>query len=77
MFLSNFEVTKRKYPTRFSKYNFKQLEAFISYPKFSVSSRGPQLWNKISEESEKKKTSQTFSFINLESKKNFILLTMS
>ena len=55
VFLSNFEVTEHKYPTRFSKYNFKQLQAFISYPKFSVSSQGPQLWNKISEASEKKR----------------------
>ena len=62
-FLNTFEETEHKYRTRSSKYNFKQPSATISYVKFSVSSRGPQLWNRILSETEK--TSQTFSFLML------------
>ena len=51
------------------------ISAFINYAKFSISSQGPQLWNRILSHTEK--TSQTFSFLRLESKYNFYLLTMS
>ena len=45
--LNTFEEIKRNYPNRFSKYNFKQPLAFINYGKLSISSQGPQLWNKM------------------------------
>ena len=37
VFLETFEEIEYKYPTRFSKYNFKQPPAFINYAKFSIS----------------------------------------
>ena len=52
-FLNTFEEIERKYPTSFSKYNFKQSPAFINYAKFSISSSGPQLWNRILSETQK------------------------
>ena len=53
VFLSTFEEIEHKYPTRFSKYNFKQPPTFINYAKFSIFSRGPQLRNVILSEREK------------------------
>ena len=51
--LNTFEEIEHKYPTRFSKYNFKQPPAFINYAKFSISCRGPQLRNRILSGTEK------------------------
>ena len=53
VFLSTFEETEHKYPTRFSKYNFKQPTAFINYAKSSIFSRRPKLWNVLLSETEK------------------------
>ena len=36
VFLSTFEEIEHRYPTRFSKYNFKQPPAFINYAKSSI-----------------------------------------
>ena len=47
VFSNTFEEIDYKYQTRFSKYNFKQPLPFINCAKFSVFSRGPQLWNRI------------------------------
>ena len=58
VFLGTFEETEYNYPTRFSKYNFKQPPAFINYAKSSIFSRGLQLWNSILSETEK-----SFSFL--------------
>ena len=74
VFSNTFEEIERKYPTCFSKHNFKQPPACINYAKYSISYREPQLRNILSET---EKTSQTFSFLKLKSKKNFFLLTMS
>ena len=52
VFLSTFEEIEYKYPTRFAKYNFKQLPPFINYAKSSLSSWGQQLWNIILLETE-------------------------
>ena len=38
VFLNTFEEIEHKYPTRSSKYNFKQTPVFINYAKFSISS---------------------------------------
>ena len=55
VFLNTFEeIVHKKYPINFLKYNFKQPSAFTNYAKFSISSRGPQLWNIILSETEKK-----------------------
>ena len=54
-FLNTFEEIEHKYTTRFSKYNFKQTPAFTNYAKFSISCQGPQSWNRILSETEKKK----------------------
>ena len=64
VFSNDFKEFEHNYPIFFSKYNFKQPPAFVNYAKFSISSRGPQLWNIILSETEK--TSQTFSFSKLE-----------
>ena len=47
VFCNTFEEIDYKYQTRFSKDNFKQPLAFINCAKFSVFSRGPQLWNRL------------------------------
>ena len=52
--MNTFEEIEHKYPTRFSKYNFKQPPAFKNYDKPSIFSRGPQTWNGILLETEKK-----------------------
>ena len=46
-FLNTFEESEREYPTFFSKYNFKQPSAFINYAKYSVSSWGTQIWDRV------------------------------
>ena len=55
VFLSAFKEIERKYPTRFSKFSFKQPPVLLNYDKFSIASLGPKLWNKILSE---KKTSE-------------------
>ena len=74
--LNTFEEIEHKYPTRFSKYNFKQPPAFINYAKFSISCRGPQLRNRILSGTEKKHLKPTY-FLKPELMKIFFLLTIS
>ena len=47
VFFSTFKEIEHKYPTRFSKFSFKQPPALLNYGNFSIFSRGPLLWNNI------------------------------
>ena len=46
-FHKQFESIHNKYPTKFSSLNLKQPKTFSKMIKFSISSRGPQLWNNL------------------------------
>ena len=45
VFSTYFQHINHLYETRFSKHDFKQPDALSRYIKFSISYRGPKLWN--------------------------------
>ena len=81
VFLSAFEEIGHKYPTRFSIFSFKQAVAILNMPNSQYLLRdhsyGITLYLKKNIRRKLKITSQTFSFLKLESKKIIFLLIMS
>ena len=59
IFKNNFQDISHKYPTRHSAHNFQQLKTISKTTSFSISNRGPFLWNNILEDHDK--TILTFS----------------
>ena len=66
------------YSTRFSKNSFAESQLVYSQTKFSVSSRGPRLWNKLLDQQQKSldreisfKKSIKLSVLSLENKIRF------
>ena len=53
VFESQFTEMEHQYSTRFSKNSFVESQLVCSQTKFSVSSRGPRLWNKLLDQQQK------------------------
>ena len=51
-----FKVIKHNYSTRYKEYNFKEPNILFRVTKFALSSRGPRLWNKHTDQLLKTKT---------------------
>ena len=47
IFENQFTEIQHRYSARFSKNSFVESQSVYSQTKFSVSSRGPRLWNKL------------------------------
>ena len=45
VFQNQFKSIQHKYPTKYSLQNFKQPKTISKLTKFSITSRGPELWN--------------------------------
>lgn len=71
---SNFQHINHKYPTRHSAHNFQQPKTISKRTSFSISNRGPFLWNNILEDHEK--TILQFSVFKHKSKRKSFLLRM-
>ena len=52
-FENQFTEIQHQYSTRFSKNSFVESQSVYSQTKFSVSSRGPRLWNKLLDQQQK------------------------
>ena len=75
VFLISFDKIEHKYPTRFSKCNFKQPPAFINYVTFLISSQRSKLLSKILSETEK--NISNLLIFKAQIKEKPVLLTMS
>ena len=53
IFENQFTEIQPQYSTRFSKNSFAEFQLVYSQTKFSVSSRGPRLWNKLLDQQQK------------------------
>ena len=53
IFQNQFTEIQHQYLTRFSKSSFAESQLVYSQTTFSVSSRGPKLWNKLSDQQKK------------------------
>ena len=53
VFQTQFKEIQHTYPARFSKNSFVENQLVYSQTKFSVSSRGPRLWNNILDQQQK------------------------
>ena len=59
IFQNQFSKIQHQYSTRFSKNSFVESQLVYSQTKFSVSSRGPRLWNKLLDQQQKSPDRQT------------------
>ena len=78
VFRTKFKEIQHIYPTRFSKNSFVENQLVYSQTKFSVSSRGPRLWNNILDQHQKSidhetifKESVKLSLLSLENEIRF------
>ena len=78
VFRTQFKEIQHIYPTRFSKNSFVENQLVYSQTKFSVSSRGPRLWNNILDQQQKSidhetifKKSVKLSLLSLENEIRF------
>ena len=78
VFRTQFKEIQHIYPTRFSKNSFVENQLVYSQTKFSVSSRGPRLWNNILDQQQKSidhetifKESVKLSLLSLENEIRF------
>ena len=78
IFRTQFKEIQHIYPTRFSKNSFIENQLVYSQTKFSVSSRGPRLWNNILDQQQKSidhetifKESVKLSLLSLENEIRF------
>ena len=62
VFDNMFTEIHRRYPTRFSRSNFKQPKMITNTTSFAIYSRGQKVWNNYLHEFEKKKI--IFAFIS-------------
>ena len=47
VFQNQFKSIQHKYPTKYSLQNFKEPKTISNMTKFSITSRGPELWTKL------------------------------
>ena len=78
IFRTQFKEIQHIYPRRFSKTSFVENQLVYSQTKFSVSSRGPRLWNNVLDQQQKSidhetifKESVKLSFLSLENEIRF------
>ena len=78
VFRTQFKEIQHIYPIRFSKNSFVENQLVYSQTKFSVSSRGPRLWNNILDQQQKSidhetifKESVKLSLLSIENEKSF------
>ena len=62
---NQFTEIQHQYSTRFSKNSFVESQLVYSQTKFSVSSRGPRLWNKLLDQQQKSLDRETSFKIEL------------
>ena len=53
IFNNVFEKPDHKYPTQFSEINYKQKKFYLTSSKYSISVRGPKIWNEFLNKEEK------------------------
>ena len=56
-FVNKFEIVHHHYPTRHSENNFIEPKIYFKATKFAISSRGPRLWNSLTDKDTKTITS--------------------
>ena len=56
-FVNKFEIVHHHYPTRHSENNFIEPKIYFKATKFAISSRGPRLWNSLTDKDIKTITS--------------------
>ena len=57
VFVNKFEIVHHHYPTRHSENNFIEPKIYFKATKFAISSRGPRLWNSLTDKDTKTITS--------------------
>ena len=56
-FENKFEIVHHHYPTKHSENNFTEPKIYFKATKFAISSRGPRLWNSLTDKDTKTITS--------------------